>query len=611
MRLIAFQIKNYKSIKDTGLCYLSDLDPITALAGQNESGKSSVLQAIYDFESGTLRSDAQRVLDDDEVYPEVTCIFEFEDGDAEHLLAEESADDTNTAKLYGELKASLLKKKRLTLKRVFSSQVPSMTFEENDAQNLEQILEKYRSVVAAENAAQPTPAITTPQVAGTLTEPAVAEPAAPKPEQLPTTSVIVSKVHKYTPVIVIFDDRQDLLPPSILVSDLNKKKETVQGYQAVMNLQKAFGLDLEALDASGSLPKRLKQAENYNQQVTADFREYWTQKIHGDNKVTLEIMHREGSGKGASFEFYVLTRDQERLYPAQRSRGFQWYLSFYLELKAQSKKHSQGLVILFDEPGLYLHATAQANIKLLFEELTRNACQIVYSTHSPYLIDVDKLNRLRLVINDGKDGTLVEKVTSERLKGKKLDSLKPIIDAMGMEVATYLTPISKKNVIVEGISDFYYFCAFKKLLGRDGNYSFLPSQGAQNSHLLMELCIGWNIDWLLVFDDDKESQEAQKKIRKQFGNENVDDKIYTLRGFAGIENIFQLTDLKRIDPKITAVPGGDNSKFINENAGGKELFARLFLDKVNSGAIDASKLTKSCIEEYGKVFDAIEKRFKS
>lgn len=602
MRLIAFQIKNYKSIEDTGLCYLSDLDRITVLAGQNESGKSSVLQALYDFESGSLRTDAERTLDDDENHPEVTCVFQFEDGDPEQLLDEEIDEDTPLAKLYKEVHDSLLKKKRLTLKRIFSTKEAAMTFEDGDVQIIEQLLEKHKAQSDANQNPSPEPEATTPT-------PNTAPP--PKTIELPTVNKIASKIHTYTPVIVIFDDQQDLLPPSILVSDLTDKKETVQGYRAVMNLQKAFDLNLVGLDASKSLPKRKKQEENYTQRITADFIEYWTQKIHGNNSVTLEVVHREGAGDGASFEFFVLTRSQERLYPAQRSRGFQWYLSFYLELKAQSKKNSQGLVILFDEPGLYLHATAQSDIKSLFEELARGACQIVYTTHSPYLIDVDKLNRLRLVINDVKDGTLVEKVTSDRLKGKKLDSLKPIIDAMGMDVANYLTPISRKNVIVEGISDFYYFCAFKKLLRRTDDYSFIPSQGAQNSHLVMELCMGWNIDWQLVFDDDKESKDAKKKIEKQFGGEDINEKIFTFEGLAGIENAFLLSDLKLIDPKISTIPNNDNAKYIQENCGGKELFARRFLDKVNAGVVDSDKLTKSCVEHFTKALDTIEQRFKA
>jgi len=57
MRLINFQIKNYRSIIDSGVVKLSELDNVSVFAGQNESGKSSILKALYDFERGELEAD--------------------------------------------------------------------------------------------------------------------------------------------------------------------------------------------------------------------------------------------------------------------------------------------------------------------------------------------------------------------------------------------------------------------------------------------------------------------------------------------------------------------------------------------------------------------------
>jgi hypothetical protein len=620
MKLLTFQIKNYKSIQDTGVCFLSDQDNVTVLAGQNESGKSSVLQAIYDFEMGALRADAQR--DDTQSPPEIICSFEMDSKDKKSLFQEELESEGGLAGLYAGVKKALTKTTRLTLRRVFDSDAPSMQFLEEDAVSIQQIIDNFTEVVrgseeaqqeemrAAEaaKAAVPDAAST---VAGTVapTPPTAPAPSAIQKLKVPILSEICTATHRYTPAVAFFDDQQDLLPKSITVVDLEAKKSAVNGYSAVSNLQKAFGLNLLDLDKTKSRAQKTSKTEDFNQIVTADFRDYWSQKIHGDNKVDIEIAHYEGNGQGGEFEFYILTKEKERLYPAQRSRGFQWYLSFYLELKAQSTRSEQGLVILFDEPGLYLHAKAQTDIKKLFEELAKKGCQIIYSTHSPYLIDVDKLNRLRLIINDGSKGTLVEKITSDKLKGKKLDSLKPVIDAMGLEVASYLNPINKRNVIVEGISDFYYCMAMKKILNRTADFGFLPSQGAPNSHLLMELCIGWGVEWQLLFDDDRESQEALQKIREQFGGDDVSDKTYVLSGCEGIENMLLPSDVKLVEPSASPKPEDNKAKFIQDNCGGKELFARRFLDKVNGGSITADKLTKHALDEYTKLFDALEKGF--
>ncbi len=76
MKLKAFQIKNYRSIIETGWCYLS-FDNITALIGQNESGKTSVLESLKSFHDGHITDD---VLRSDQKYPEISCLFEVEEG---------------------------------------------------------------------------------------------------------------------------------------------------------------------------------------------------------------------------------------------------------------------------------------------------------------------------------------------------------------------------------------------------------------------------------------------------------------------------------------------------------------------------------------------------
>ncbi|MDD5740187.1 MAG: AAA family ATPase, partial [Candidatus Peribacteraceae bacterium] len=78
MRLQSFRIRNYKSIQDSGYCRLPDTDNVLVLAGQNEYGKSSVLQALYDFERGEMREDAVCVTDSEPVYPIVECVYAIE-----------------------------------------------------------------------------------------------------------------------------------------------------------------------------------------------------------------------------------------------------------------------------------------------------------------------------------------------------------------------------------------------------------------------------------------------------------------------------------------------------------------------------------------------------
>ena len=82
MRLRAFQIENFRSIVDTGMQTISP-DNITCLIGQNESGKTSILEALAVFSSGVIYED---VLRSDLSLPRVTCSFEIPENYLESKL---------------------------------------------------------------------------------------------------------------------------------------------------------------------------------------------------------------------------------------------------------------------------------------------------------------------------------------------------------------------------------------------------------------------------------------------------------------------------------------------------------------------------------------------
>ncbi|MBS1234060.1 MAG: hypothetical protein H6R34_624, partial [Bacteroidetes bacterium] len=103
MKLRAFRIRNYRSIIDTGKCHLA-FDNITSLIGQNESGKTSVLEALKNFYERKITDD---VLRSDLTYPAIECTFEME--------KEGFLDFLSRDKLPGELSKSLADKKEFSL----------------------------------------------------------------------------------------------------------------------------------------------------------------------------------------------------------------------------------------------------------------------------------------------------------------------------------------------------------------------------------------------------------------------------------------------------------------------------------------------------------------
>jgi len=590
MKLKSFQIRNYKSIIDSGECRLSDIDNILVLAGQNESGKSAILQALYDYERGELLENCERTLDgDDFEYPTIQCTYTIED--TEDIVGNVYEE----LQISDDITKSIKSFKEISFVRKFSSRSESeLIFNDELLQKLEVFNEKAKlsdnDIDNSKDKSEPTESVP---------EKGVAEV---------DISELAQKIWAYTPKIIFFDDFCDLLPDNILVSALVNEDSKTNGYKAVKNVEKLLEADFTQYD-NLSDAVRASQQEKYNSTLTADFNTRWNQKIFEDNKVEIAIHYNQGGAKGQSYlNFFILTKEGEYLTPKQRSKGLLWFLSFYLQLTAESKA-TDDLIILFDEPGLYLHSKAQWDIKKLFEELAEKD-QIIYTTHSPYLIDTDKLNRLRLIINSKVHGTTIEKITTKKVKNQK-DALKPIIDAIGLEVAHDFSCMDKNNVILEGISDYYYFTSMKKLLNNQDDFGFLPSMGAANVHLLMELCIGWGLKWLIIFDEGRASKTAFTKIKKHFFEENDDmakKNIYCIEGAEDIEDVFTLGDLRLVDSSIQNTDCIKHSQLVGEY-GGKELFARMFNEKVNKGDITLDKLSKTAKDKYEIIFKFIKDCF--
>ncbi|HTM91813.1 MAG TPA: AAA family ATPase, partial [Flavisolibacter sp.] len=585
MKLKSFRIENYKSILDSGECIISALDNITILAGQNESGKSSILQALRDYHHDELSKEAIRI--DNEV-PKISCTYTVDADDLEKLFQELSS----SVILPSSIEKFLNAMKEVTIVKSFDDlESPLSSFDTEIDEQLEKMRSKEVEKIQAKNSES--------DEESDENENEEEENEQEDIEDVNSEDFVWNIVYAFDqikPVVIFFDDFCDLLPDKILISDLQAKNKDANGYQPVKNVETILGIDLAKLD---KLPdwQRNRAETQYHKLITANFNEKWTQRVGENNNANIYIEFNQGRAAGSSYlNFYVETKDQEFLPPRQRSQGFRWFLSFYLHLKAESERN-KSLIILFDEPGLFLHSRAQSDMVKVFEELGLKN-QIVYSTHSPYLIDATKLHRIRLVLNTKKHGTTIEKITTAKVKNQK-DALKPIIDAVGLEVAHNFSAAKKKNVILEGISDYHYLEAFRKLLEKSEEFAFVPAMGSPNVHLLMELCIGWGLDWLIVFDEKGVSKEYNKI--KKFFFENNDDatkkKILKLTGFDGIEELFQDSDFDKLLPEIDFKPGQKKGEIISNN-GGKELIARLFLEKINAGKIKKSNLSKETLKNF-------------
>lgn len=119
--------------------------------------------------------------------------------------------------------------------------------------------------------------------------------------------------------------------------------------------------------------------------LTTKFRDWWKQ---GDYRFRFEA-------DGNHFRIWVADdRRPTEVELESRSTGLQWFLSFYLVFLVESSGQHKKAVLLLDEPGLSLHPIAQRDLSAFFESLSTTN-PIIYTAHSPFLVDADRLERAR------------------------------------------------------------------------------------------------------------------------------------------------------------------------------------------------------------------------
>lgn len=261
--------------------------------------------------------------------------------------------------------------------------------------------------------------------------------------------------------------------------------------------QSDFIKAVQSGNAGSQMTLRDRIVRNIDSKVNAEF-----QKFYLAEKVYLS------AGIGANIiTFTVRTSEGEALNLSERSNGLRWYLNTFIDALYHGVSRSN-VVYLFDEPGISLHVNAQKELLNLFRDLADKGNQIMYTTHSPYMLDTkeDGIYRIRAVDKDSTGNTHVFKTAydSRLSSDSKEDTLTPIASAIGMNFYDTFGPAKDKlNIVIEGVSDYIYIHCMAKLLGYDlSSYSLIPSVGAPNCVNICAILHGWGCPFIAVFDYD-------------------------------------------------------------------------------------------------------------
>ena len=422
MKLKLFRVQNFRSFSDSGWVNCQD---ITAITGVNEAGKSNLLKALwklkpaFQVDNKILNSDLPRdkidELMDAEKLPEfISAKFKLETRDLSLLR-----------KYFPTIHPFDFVTITRTLSGKYFVEVPVIVPQDKQEKLKEFIIKIMPGFIYYSNYGNLDSNIYLPQMLSSFNKKGVSAltPAKKRTIKLLLLYVGITPEMLKEDLPLLFSDAKNEKLTSSQLAELTKKKK---------EYQKLF-------DSAGI-------------RLSREFSEMWRQ---GDYKFefifdgdSLEILVTDSMGNSAPLE--------------ERSVGMQWFLSFFLVFSLESRLFYTNTILLLDESGMTLHGLAQQDLVHFMEQLSQKN-QIIYSTHSSFMIPTEHLNRAKVVYKDETGHSMVSNELKLNKEQSNKASLLPVQSAVGIEVSKSILN-SCDPIIVMSESDQYLLTTIKNYL---------------------------------------------------------------------------------------------------------------------------------------------------
>lgn len=312
------------------------------------------------------------------------------------------------------------------------------------------------------------------------------------------------------------------------------------------------------------------------------------------NKYYLEVRLKEGAS-----HFQI----------AERSLGFKWFFTFLLftEFRKMRSTDQGEILFLLDEPASNLHSTAQKKLLGTFEKLVTK-CKLIYTTHSHHLINPDWLSGAYIVRNknlnyDDEINFVSEKTDVEAVPYKQFVAnhpeqttyFQPILDALDFQPG--LLEAIPNIVITEGKNDFYTLKYINEIIleNRFSDRKFYPGIGNDKNDQIIALYLGWNKEFKILLDGDKPGEASKKRYLSKFGK-ILNDRIITL---ADIDSSFNcaMEFLFSKDERLMITKEFDISSTEYEKSKFNTAIQMLFLQRKKI------EIEKETVEKFNKILE--------
>lgn len=563
MKLVRAKVTNFRSVEDSNEFTISNL---TCLVGKNESGKTAILEALYGLNPYDENFQYNKTYDYPRRYytkfnerhpngysPVVLTWWEL--NDEEISLVEERFGENALSSKPISISAGIGFKKWWTVEVDEPSIIRALVHRHGLVNENAKPLLKFKKVndvkewliTKNENASDAEPFLNEEQAI--LSE----------IEEYPNGSVrsaIATLLVKRLPKM-FYTSHYNRISGKISVDRLNydiSNDDISTNDQIFLDFLEYAGTSLEELEDTNQHEDLKAKCEAASNDITDEIFEFWSQ----NDALAVQIGLHQGRpddeepfNTGSVVDARIYNNNHRASVPlSERSAGFLWFFSFLVQFK-QMQKRAPGSVILLDEPGLSLHGKAQSDLLRYIIERLLPDHQVIYTTHSPFMVPPDRLKNVRVVedvIEHGSARPIIRgtKVSDDVLTVDK-DTLFPLQAYLGYEITQTLF-IGENVLLVEGPSDILYLQSASNALkaqGREGldtRWTICPSGGIDKFFPFVSLFGGHDIKIAVLCD--YASGHKSKITRLRESNLIPTQQIFTVADFTGkdesdIEDFFE------------------------------------------------------------------------
>ncbi len=309
-------------------------------------------------------------------------------------------------------------------------------------------------------------------------------------------------------------------------------------------------IDINKVMDSDNYEEFISELEATSNNITDKLLEYWS--TNQNLEISFDIQTNLISNNVIEKLLQIRiknTKHRVTLPLRNRSKGFIWFFSFLVWFSRVQEENN--LIILLDEPGLNLHAEAQSDLLKYIDKELLPKYQVIYTTHSPFMIESDKLDEVRTVYdsNNSKVGSIISNALEEKDHG----TLFPLQAALGYNLAQNLY-ISDKNLLVEGVADLMYITVISGILNLNGrvglndDITIVPVGGLDKVATFISLLRGNKLNMVCLLDtftDQKGKKRLEDLIKDKIIKENqvkFFDQYIDRLSVADIEDMFEIDE---------------------------------------------------------------------